>query len=203
MGQCPSKAHSRHISDTMKLIHKIRHPKKLVIMEHENSVKSEVDLESDSEPKLEIAEEQPHHSHMNTDAVESLLMLGRQPVVSTERQRAASTSSSMPASEEARSLLRRHSSGSSDASSVRSSDNKVVSYYQRMRERNNEASKRCRLKRRMKAVSMENQASMLQVANKQLRARIQRLENVGAALKEGVKKIQAGQCACDLTVGTV
>ena len=55
----------------------------------------------------------------------------------------------------------------------------------------------------MKAVSMENQASMLQVANKQLRARIQRLENVGAALKEGVKKIQAGQCACDLTVGTV
>ena len=50
---------------------------------------------------------------------------------------------------------------------------------------------------------MENQASMLQVANKQLRARIQRLENVGAALKEGVKKIQAGQCACDLTVGTV
>ena len=27
--QCPSKAHSRHISDTMKLIHKIRHPKKL------------------------------------------------------------------------------------------------------------------------------------------------------------------------------
>ena len=41
-----------------------------VIMEHENSVKSEVDLESDSEPKLEIAEEQPHHSHMNTGKIE-------------------------------------------------------------------------------------------------------------------------------------
>ena len=112
-------------------------------MEHmENSVKSEVDLESDSEPKLEIAEDhhQHHHGHHhhnglftffvynfclhflftftefvyifcllfsghhahhahhhvvvngglnnhmnNTDAVESLLMLGRQPVVSTER----------------------------------------------------------------------------------------------------------------------
>lgn len=39
-------------------------------MEHENSVKSEVDLESDSEPKLEIAEEQPHHSHMNTGKIE-------------------------------------------------------------------------------------------------------------------------------------
>ena len=74
---------------------------------------------------------------------------------------------------------------------------------QRMRERNNEASKRCRLKRRMKAVSMENQAAMLHLANKQLKARIQRLENVGAALKEGVKKIQAGQCACEMTVGTV
>ena len=38
-------------------------------MEHENSVKSEVDLESDSEPKLEIAEEQPHHNHMNTGKI--------------------------------------------------------------------------------------------------------------------------------------
>ena len=61
-----------------------------------------------------------------------------------------------------------------------------------MRERNNEASKRCRLKRRMKAVSMENQSSMLNMANKMLKQRIQRLEHVGTALKEGVKKIQAG-----------
>ena len=72
-----------------------------------------------------------------------------------------------------------------------------------MRERNNEASKRCRLKRRMKAVSMENQASMLSMANKQLKLRIMRLENVGAALKEGVKKIQAGHCDCNLTVNLV
>ena len=62
-----------------------------------------------------------------------------------------------------------------------------------MRERNNEASKRCRLKRRMKAVSMENQSSMLNMANKMLKKRIQRLEHVGAALQEGVNKIQAGQ----------
>ena len=73
-----------------------------------------------------------------------------------------------------------------------------------MRERNNEASKRCRLKRRMKAVSMENQSSMLSMANKMLKLRIMRLENVGAALKEGVKKIQAGHnCDCDLTVNLV
>ena len=55
-----------------------------------------------------------------------------------------------------------------------------------MRERNNEASKRCRLKRRMKAVSMENQSSMLNMANKMLKLRIRRLENVHAALKEGI-----------------
>ena len=62
-----------------------------------------------------------------------------------------------------------------------------------MRERNNEASKRCRLKRRMKAVSMENQSSMLNMANKMLKQRIKRLEHVGAALKEGVDKIRAGK----------
>ena len=72
-----------------------------------------------------------------------------------------------------------------------------------MRERNNEASKRCRLKRRMKAVSTENQSSMLNMANKMLKQRIQRLEQVGSALKEGVKKIQSGQCACDLTRGII
>ncbi len=74
---------------------------------------------------------------------------------------------------------------------------------QRMRERNNEASKRCRLKRRMKAECMENQASLLTSANRMLKARITRLENVGAALREGVRMIQSGQCACDLTANKV
>ena len=80
---------------------------------------------------------------------------------------------------------------------------KLIFFLKRMRERNNEASKRCRLKRRMKAVSMENQSSMLSMANKMLKLRIMRLENVGAALKEGVKKIQAGHCDCDLTINLV
>ena len=69
----------------------------------------------------------------------------------------------------------------------------VIFFFQKMRERNNEASKRCRLKRRMKAVSMENQSSMLNMANKMLKQRIKRLEHVGAALKEGVDKIRAGK----------
>ena len=45
----------------------------------------------------------------------------------------------------------------------------------------------------MKAVSMENQSSMLNMANKMLKQRIKRLEHVGAALKEGVDKIRAGK----------
>merc|ERR1711953_1363411 len=144
-------------------------------------------------------------SSTNQEVVESLLMLGRQAVVGPEalqRQRAASMSSVAELQSDI--PIRRHSSSSESRVPPSYDKGAVVSYYQRMRERNNEASKRCRLKRRMKAVSMENQAVMLQTANKQLRARIQRLENVGAALKEGVKKIQAGgQCACELTVGIV
>merc|ERR1711953_200864 len=138
-------------------------------------------------------------SSTNQEVVESLLMLGRQAVVGPEalqRQRAASMSSVAELQSDI--PIRRHSSSSESRVPPSHDKGAVVSYYQRMRERNNEASKRCRLKRRMKAVSMENQASMLQVANKQLRARIQRLENVGAALKEGVKKIQVGG-QCDLT----
>ncbi len=48
-----------------------------------------------------------------------------------------------------------------------------------MRERNNEASKRCRLKRRMKAESMEQQASQLLLSNKALKQRISKLERLG------------------------
>ena len=74
-----------------------------------------------------------------------------------------------------------------------STDLFVFFFFQKMRERNNEASKRCRLKRRMKAVSMENQSSMLNMANKMLKQRIKRLEHVGVALRDGVDKIRAGK----------
>jgi len=176
---------------------------------------------SDGEPKLEIADhpvggidsDHTSSSTTNQDAVESLLLLGRQPVVCSpemQRQRAASLSSSnpppvSPMDMQIMTLSRRHSLEVQPKSEGKTTTdgNGVVSYYQKMRERNNEASKRCRLKRRMKAVSMENQSSMLNMANKMLKQRIQRLEHVGAALKEGVKKIQAGQCACETTRGIV
>jgi len=166
---------------------------------------------SDGEPKLEIADHQiDSDPPSNQDAVESLLLLGRHPVVSPEmqRQRAASLSSSNPPpvppmEVPIMTLSRRHSLEVPKKTGSNSDGTGVVSYYQKMRERNNEASKRCRLKRRMKAVSMENQSSMLNMANKMLKKRIQRLEHVGAALQEGVNKIQAGQCACDSTRGIV
>ncbi len=72
-----------------------------------------------------------------------------------------------------------------------------------MRERNNEASKRCRLKRRMKAECMENQASILTSTNRMMKTRISRLEHLSSALKEGVRMIQSGNCACDLTANKV
>ena len=79
----------------------------------------------------------------------------------------------------------------------------VPSLLQRMRERNNEASKRCRLKRRMKAESLENQANLLFMSNKLLKQRIAKLEKLGEVMKEGVKKIQARDCRCMETVDEV
>ncbi len=141
----------------MKLIHRIRHPKKLlvvnpptlviklyltslicrVIMEHEINIKREAleELEDGEPPRLEIADGnhsrtsptsppqtqvqsqvQPRPLVNNKDVVESLLLLGREAVLSNEsRQRAASVSDlaspETAAASEAFSL-RRHSSGS-------------------------------------------------------------------------------------------
>ena len=65
-----------------------------------------------------------------------------------------------------------------------------------MRERNNEASKRCRLKRRLKAESLEGQAQMLNMSNKILRQRIVRLERIKKVLKDGVKGINSKESSC-------
>ena len=71
---------------------------------------------------------------------------------------------------------------------------------QRMRERNNEASKRCRLKRRLKADTVEQQAHNLSMSNKFLRQRISKLEKICVVLKDGVKRIQSKDCGCLDTV---
>lgn len=72
-----------------------------------------------------------------------------------------------------------------------------------MRERNNEASKRCRLKRRLRAEGLENQCNNLLMSNKLLKQRITRLENIGALLKDGVKKIQTTPCKCPETIALI
>ena len=69
-----------------------------------------------------------------------------------------------------------------------------------MRERNNEASKRCRLKRRMKAVSMEQQANLLLLSNQRLKKRMVQLEKITKIIKNGVEQIGLKQCICHKTV---
>ena len=59
-----------------------------------------------------------------------------------------------------------------------------------MRERNNEASKRCRLKRRVKYETMENQATMLGLNNRWLKQRVTRLDGLVKVLRDGVYAIK-------------
>ena len=105
------------------------------------------------------------------------------------RQRASSMSLLSPSRSAIRSAAhaaaRRYSSGSSDTRSEPGGEDKnSASYYQRMRERNNEASKRCRLKRRMKAETMEYQANMLTKHNKWLKDRLSKMERVKKVMEE-------------------
>ena len=71
-----------------------------------------------------------------------------------------------------------------------------------MRERNNEASKRCRLKRRMKAETMEYQATMLGKHNRWLKDRLNKMEALKKALvglKQEMKRGPDCQCMQGLT----
>ena len=115
-----------------------------------------------------------------SEAVESLLMLGMGDSWSRNNDISSKTSS----------RNRRFSSGYELSSS----------YYQKMRERNNEASKRCRMKRRLKAVSLEGQLDLLSLSNKALKHRLLRLEKLSEIMREGIKGIQPEGCHCTKTV---
>ena len=54
----------------------------------------------------------------------------------------------------------------------------MVNYYQRMRERNNEASKRCRLKRRIKQDSLEKTRLLLESQQDLLKNRVAKLNKI-------------------------
>ena len=86
--------------------------------------------------------------------------------------------------------------------------------FQRMRERNNEASKRCRLKRRMKYETMEHQGNMLGLNNRWLKQRVARLDGLVSVLRDGVYAIRTssgvdgtndakGGCTCSNTIASL
>ena len=66
-----------------------------------------------------------------------------------------------------------------------------------MRERNNEASKRCRLKRRLKYETMEHQGNMLGLNNRWLKQRVARLDGLVSVLREGVYAIRTSSASTD------
>ena len=84
-----------------------------------------------------------------------------------------------------------------------------------MRERNNEASKRCRLKRRLKYETMEHQGNMLGLNNRWLKQRVARLDGLVSVLREGVYAIRTssanteckddgkGGCQCSNTIASL
>ena len=65
-----------------------------------------------------------------------------------------------------------------------------------MREKNNEASKRCRMKRRLKAVSLEGHLDLLGLSNEMLKDRLARTEKICTVFREAIKNIQPEGCSC-------
>lgn len=174
---------------------------------------SETDMSDDGEPKLQIVD--PYESEANmelkprllksfsvdeeasnaSEAVESLLMLGQSDVWSE---------SSIPVSQGSRMRTKSWRMTSSNGDGILTREEKgVVTYYQKMRERNNEASKRCRLKRRLKAESLETQLNFLASANSMLKQRIARMESIGQVFKDGIQSIQLKDCQCTQTVSLI
>ena len=83
-----------------------------------------------------------------------------------------------------------------------------------MRERNNEASKRCRLKRRIKYETMSHQGTMLGLNNRWLKQRVARLDGLAKVLRDGVYAIRTssgnegaedrkGGCKCSHTISSL
>ena len=123
-----------------------------------------------------------------SEAVESLLMLGMGDSWPRSDGLPSSSSSVVTTtmtSSAASTLSRRFSSGS-----------EMSSYYQKMRERNNEASKRCRMKRRLKAVSLEGHLDLLSTTNEVLKNRLARMERLSEVFREAIRGIQANGCQC-------
>ena len=122
-------------------------------------------------------------SGIASDAVESLLLLGQAPVV-------ASNSGERNIKVNGNQRLR----GLKLTTAV---EQKMVNYYQRMRERNNEASKRCRLKRRIKQDSLEKTRLLLQSQQDVLKKRVAKLHKLKEILNNACRSTENAEgCEC-------
>lgn len=107
---------------------------------------------------------------MTSDAVESLLLLGQAPTVTTSGDE---TEMRVNGNQRVRGYKYSNSA----------EQRMMVNYYQRMRERNNEASKRCRLKRRIKQDSLEKTRLLLANQKDILKNRVAKLHKIKEILK--------------------
>jgi len=131
------------------------------------------------------------NSHNASDAVESLLLLGQRPVFATDNQE-CSGGGSDPGT----------SSGGLSPPFPRFSGNPVeqrmmVNYYQKMRERNNEASKRCRLKRRIKQDSLDKTKILLESHREALSHRVAKLHKIKNILNDACRSMGKDDSQCD------
>ena len=73
----------------------------------------------------------------------------------------------------------------------------MVNYYQKMRERNNEASKRCRLKRRIKQDSLEKARMLLESHREALGQRVAKLHKIKQILSDACRCIGKDDKTCE------
>jgi len=124
-------------------------------------------------------------SNNASDAVESLLLLGQRPVFTQQ--------DSQDASLNVEEMLK----GSFPKFSNQVEQRMMVNYYQKMRERNNEASKRCRLKRRIKQDSLEKTRMMLESHREALGQRVAKLHKIKQILSDACRCIGKDDKGCE------
>ena len=128
-----------------------------------------------------------------SDAVESLLLLGQTPIIAPKLEDKVRRQiydpflilylQSFYAFQEVKINGNQRVRGSRFAVEQRM----MVNYYQRMRERNNEASKRCRLKRRIKQDSLEKTRLLLESQKDTLKKRVAKLHKIKEILSNACR----------------
>jgi len=122
-----------------------------------------------------------------SDAVESLLLLGQCPVFSS------SAADAQAGQQQEAGGLR----GSFPKYSHQVEQRMMVNYYQKMRERNNEASKRCRLKRRIKQDSLEKTRQLLESHQEALGNRVAKLHKIKDILNDACRSTGREDHVCE------